>query len=55
MLFCLRFWAFFNSKMHLRKREELHFPILSLTTEFIGAIYRLFSPFKFHQIMNNVF
>lgn len=43
------------SKMHLSKRQELYFAILSLTTGFIGVIYWLFSPFKLEQIMNNVF
>lgn len=52
MLFCL---VFFISKVHLKKRQELHFAILSLTTGLIGAIYWLFSPFKFQKIMNNVF
>lgn len=52
MLVCL---VFFISKMHLRKRQELHFAILSLITGFIGAIYWLFTPFKFQKIMNNVF
>lgn len=52
MLFCP---AFLIPKMHLRKIQALYFSILSLTTGFIGAIYWLFSPLKFHQIMKNVF
>lgn len=51
----LFFLVFFISKMHFRERQELHLAILSLTTGFTGAIYWLFTPFKFQQMMNNAF